>query len=42
MKQIEKIETDLKKGFESILLLAKYNEAFNKQIKQVMKWQKKR
>ena len=38
---ILKIEEDLKKGLESLLLLSHYNEAFSKQIKTVEKWQKK-
>ena len=42
MKQVIKIEEKLKSGFDSLLLLSQYNKAFNKQIKQVMKWQKKR
>lgn len=41
MTEILKIEKDLKKGLESLLLLSQYNSAFSQQIKTVEKWQKK-
>jgi hypothetical protein len=42
MKDFKQISEEIKKGFESLLLLAQYNKAFSKQIKTVMKWHKKK